>query len=218
MSLAMDFSRNNQGLFKKILNGVVSQLNFSIKSSIPHIRVEIGELVASLVDKCPEVQSMRGGDLQAELGFISPEYFIKALLAIIKESVYIDFQPFKVSGEQLLGEFSISVIKADFQDLLSMKDASYKSGDNDVNWLYWLLNAGTDIVVADYRIRYGVFARKESHSGRAIMVPKGSYSIPAQFAGRPNDNFITRAIEIPGIEDMFGSIIEKNLQGILNVI
>jgi hypothetical protein len=218
MSLSLNLAQTETQLFNKILRGIVPQLNYAVKNAVPNIKTDVGELVSQLVDKCPEVQSMRGGALQAELGFISPEYFIKALLTIIKESVYIDFKPFKLISNQFVGDFSISVIKANFQDLLSMKDASYKSGDNDVNWLDWLLNSGTDIVVADYRIQYGVFNRKESHSGRAIMVPKGSYSIPAEFAGRPNDNFITRALDIPGIEDVFINIVQKHIQDNLNVI
>lgn len=211
MSLSNTYLQfDEKKLFKKVLDAAAAQLNNSIKRVVPKIQSEIADLVAQYVSECPEVQSMRGGDLQAELGFISPEHFINGLLAGIKGSVYVEFTPYKVVINSFVGGLSVNVFPEGFREILLLEVATYPSNGYTIPWLQWLLEAGTDIVVADYRIEYGNFPN--SRSKMAHMTSGGSYSIPAQYAGRPNDNFITRALDRPDVENRFGDILERVIQ------
>lgn len=95
-------------------------------------------------------------------------------------------------------------------ELVTMDFASFTSEKGHlVNWLYWLLFSGNAIVVADYEVAYGDVGR----TGQAIMIKSGSFRVPQQFAGTPENNWITRAANnsLPRIRN----IIEKTLREVM---
>lgn len=105
------------------------------------------------------------------------------------------------------GGFSIVVLKEGIQPLLSLPLTSYKSKGGDVNWLEWLLTAGTSEVVANYRILYGDFAK--SRTGEAIMTPSksGGFRFDSEFTGTEDNNWITRSLA--KVESRLTSIFEN---------
>jgi len=95
-------------------------------------------------------------------------------------------------------------------ELVSMEFASFTSEKGHlVNWLYWLLFTGNAIAVTDYEVVYGDAGR----TGQAIMIRGGSFQVPQQFAGTPENNWITRAANnaLPRIRN----IIEKTLREVM---
>ncbi len=95
-------------------------------------------------------------------------------------------------------------------ELVTMDFASFTSEKGHlVNWLYWLLFSGNAIVIADYEVAYGDAGR----TGQAIMIKSGSFRVPSQFAGEPENNWITRAANnaLPRIK----AIVEKTLKEVM---
>ena len=66
-----------------------------------------------------------------------------------------------------------------------------KKGQN-LEWLDWLLIQGDKIIIKEYEISSG-----EGRAGRFVMkkTVTGKWGVPSTFAGTPNNNWITRAIQ-----------------------
>lgn len=71
------------------------------------------------------------------------------------------------------------------------KNAQKGLTEGVLSWLEWLLEAGGKVVVSGYHIKHGNF--KSSRSEEAIMVQKGSWSVPSDIAGTVSNNWITEA-------------------------
>lgn len=112
------------------------------------------------------------------------------------------------------GGFSIVVLKEGIQPLISLPFAGYTSKRGDVDWLQWLLTAGTSEVVANYRIMYGDF--RSSRTKEAIMVPSksGGFRFDAEFAGTEDNNWITRSLSRleSRLKAIFENIINNYIQ------
>ena len=95
-----------------------------------------------------------------------------------------------------LGGLSLVILKQGIEPLLSMPYASYRSKGGQVDWLEWILTAGTSEVISNYQIMYGDFG-KWSRTGEAIMIPSKTkgFSIEPEHAGTINDNWITRSLK-----------------------
>jgi hypothetical protein len=72
---------------------------------------------------------------------------------------------------------------------------AYQSKGGLVDWLSWLLFAGTARVVSDVRFQSYRREVRGSRAGYGLMVrrPPLGYSVPAQFAGTDDDNWFDRA-------------------------
>lgn len=106
------------------------------------------------------------------------------------------------------GGFSIVILKDGIQDLFSLPYASYQSKGGQVDWLEWLLTAGTSEVVSNYKVLYGEFSRS-SRTGEAIMVPskRGGFRFEPEYAGTIDDNWITRSLN--RLESRISNIFEE---------
>jgi hypothetical protein len=195
---------------KKILGAVKDEFNRIFKQIVNPVRQRIAPLVSQAVASSPEVQSMLGGSLQGDLGFINPQRFVNALLKAISAAVKVEFDRITVSGNTLRGGLSVHIFEADYSELLNIPEASYQSGIYEIPWLKWLILEGNNIIVADYHIEFGSFP--QSRSKKAVMKKRGSYRIPAEFAGNEHNNFITRSLEI--IDDQIDNIIQQEIDKI----
>lgn len=203
-----------QEIARKIMEASKIPLNNAFRKSVDQIRKETSELIVRSVAKSPEVLSLTNGKLRLDFGFISSPVFVQSLLEAIRQSVIVEFKPLTVVGSSFVGGIKISIIKDDFSDILNLSKSSYTSDVYEIEWLRWLLFEGTDIVVADYKVKYaqgqqyrkGEFAK--SRSGGAIMVETASagYAVPSKFAGTKDNNFITRSLK--GLEALISKSIE----------
>jgi hypothetical protein len=192
---------------------VVDQLKATLGLAAPSIKERVSNIVAEAVNSCPEVESMRGGgkpNLKAEFGFIAPEVFIRSLTDGIKRLVFTRVT-LSLRGNNAAGGLQVGL--EDFDRLLidpAVKSV-YESEGGSVEWLRWLLEEDSNIIIADYDIIYGGF--NQSRSKQALMKEGiGSYQIPSEFAGNPSNNFLTRAIT-PQVEEQIRATIAAEIQG-----
>jgi hypothetical protein len=169
--------------------------------------------------------------LRAHFGLISPISVVTPIIETWLNNIKLEHKEFKgVKTGKLKGSLKLSVIKSSYLDVKSLPTASYTSKPSNhlIPWLEWLLESGTTLLIKDYGITFdinegsfqGLF---RSRSGQAIMVGskdadnqlhktfgleplKGSFSwsVPPEYAGTKNDNWVTRALV--GIEPQISKI------------
>lgn len=149
--------------------------------------------------------SLLYGDLRAEFGLEFPGRDLDGVLRDLIDPRNIEIN---------VGKTDNAFIRVDINTGFFISDSGvYLSDGGLVDWLNWLLYRGTDIVVADHSILYSRDAGREfptSRSGQAIMIPLGSYSVPPEYAGTENDNWLTKAMD--GIQDYIFELIKREIQ------
>mgnify|MGYP006403112799 FL=1 len=105
-----------------------------------------------------------------------------------------------------LGSIVIVMDEAFVNDVINMPIASFVTENGShLEWLRWLLLEGSAPIVGEY----GFKSAPRGRTGQGIMVKKTgkSWSVPAQFQGVENNNFVTEALE--GIETEIQGIIRR---------
>lgn len=165
-------------------------------------------------------QSLIGGDLRAEFGL--DDAAVANLQEVIYNLINVNFinnyahrKRGRMSNEFEIANQKIGVIaqphtplgKKEFNN--AMSQAAYYSNGYLVDWLRWLLWAGVETVIEEYRVLYqpGI-----GRSEMAIMIgPKDyrSYQVDERFAGTPNNNWVTKIVDANKAEIF--DIIKKSL-------
>jgi hypothetical protein len=199
---------------RKILTAIRDHLNNILPSAVPNIKSRLQDLIDGLIHRTPEYISLiSGGQLAVELGVPDAGSRLDAILSKIRDSVQVNFRRVTVRGNiDLGGGYQILALQKDFQDIISLSEAKYDSNGHEVPWLEWLILEGDNIIIANYDILYT--DRGKSRSGQAIMIHKSGagFRIPPSFSGTASNNFLTRALNVPGIEAEITKIVEQEVQ------
>jgi hypothetical protein len=196
----------------KILKAIVGKLNRAVSSSKASILSDLKTQVVEWLNDEQVIRDLRGsGSLNAEIGLPAGHAASAADLIVnaVVESMDINFKQF---NERMAGGMSIGIQPLDFQNLLNIGKATILTEKGQqLNWLEWLLKSGSRIIVRDYSIEYGRYAKRSRSGEGAIMVERksGGWRMPAQYAGVEENNFITRAFE--GRESEISKIISKRI-------
>lgn len=213
MNISLNLIDTNAEIEKKILTALISVINQGFNQARPKIIEQLQKMVREAIVSEPEYQSLLSGQLKYELG-IDDSSKIQNIIDIWISNVDVQIQPVRITGSQLSGQISISMIKEDYSDVLSSVSASITDSNTGsvVPWLYWLLLGGGDILVQDYAVKIGPNPR--SRTGNAIMVSSPqNWRMPAQYVGVADDNWVYRAISKldSKIENMMQTELEKSL-------
>lgn len=146
--------------------------------------------ITSRIKATKHYQSLISGELRGEFGLVDPYTQMELIINELTNSISINFNPL---DDKLNGGLSVEI---SFEGLNGL--GTYYSNGNIVDWLDWLLTGGTSMVVADFSIIRGNF--QYGRTGQALMVPGGSYTVPAEFAGTDGSNWLTEAFK--GIEEV----------------
>ena len=150
------------------------------------------------------------GSLKGSLGLVDGQKDMSTIIEFWKE--HMAFKVHKGSRTRgSFGGFTMGIIKADYQDVLSHPVASFASEHNfDVDWLQYLLVGGT---VFNYRIVWKgggslfpdeMFSPPKSRTGLALMLKKitGSWQLPPPYAPSGENNVVIRAFT-PAFQSKF---------------
>jgi hypothetical protein len=194
----------------KILRALRPEVNKYLKKIFDNIKPQVINIVTNAIINSPEYNSLLSGQLKYEFGLPDSDSRINTILQFWKK-VNAEYKTVLIQRKKLVGGFVINMIDQSYADVLNLSVSSFITEKGSIlNWLEWLLLFGNKTIIKDYTVEIGPNAR--SRTGQAVMkgIQKSKWSVPSQFSGTPNDNWITRAIDsaTPQINKLFNQAIK----------
>jgi hypothetical protein len=206
----LDLIDSNKEIAQKINRALLPQLNKYIDNIYQKIKNTIPDIVVKSIMSQPEYTSLISGKLKGEFGLPDAQTRINQILNTIKNSANITKNPTTIKNNKVSGGIVFKMILSDFQDLLSLGEASFITEKGvKLDWLRWLLIEGDSAIIGNYQFIAG--ASPYSRTGLGIMKEFGGafWRVPPEFSGSIKNNWITRAI------DAASSTIEQQLNSFL---
>jgi hypothetical protein len=212
MKLSLKLLETNNTISKTILQAMLpASLEFMSKAK-NIVENNIITLIQNQIISSPEYDSLINGQLKLELGIPDADRKIQELINTWISNTVVNYTAPKIVNNKIKSSFTVKMIKSNFSDVINQPSAFIEDNIRgyELPWLQWLLFDGTAIIVDDYEVVIGTNAR--SRTGYAVMMPSSnSWSVPAEFAGTVNDNWITRAIQRakPDIEKLLEKAVSQ---------
>lgn len=180
---------------KETLKKVMSNINKITNNS----KSKISSIILSALNNSSTVQSLLSGKLRDDFGLFGNvvDVTISNIVKHISENIKLQVNQSTTAGSILV--ISVELLPGDFNKIVSLPGGSIPSRGGPVDWLEWLLTKGTQVVVADYWIYTNAKGFTRS-GGSSIMrkiesTPRDPFRVDPNYAGTPDDNFITRSLE-----------------------
>lgn len=181
---------------KGILTSILPDIKKDVDKGVSLVKSELPKIVNTIVTNSPVYNSILSGRLRYELGIPNSNSVLAELLQIWTTNIMYTYKPPFISGTQIISRFSASLFKANFDDVLGSQAAQVYDTVRGYKlpWLQWLLFYGNLPIIRDHEV---VRSRsRSSRTGEAVMRRTGgSWSVPSEFSGTIDNNWITRAIE-----------------------
>ena len=208
----LDLIESNKEIAQKINQALLPQLNKYINNIHLKLKNTIPDIVVQSIISQPEYTSLISGKLKGEFGLPDAQTRIGQILNTIKSGADITKTPTTIKNNKVSGGIVFKMILSDFQDLLSLGEASFVTEKGTkLDWLRWLLIEGDSAIIGDYQFVAG--ASTYSRTGLGIMKEFGGafWRVPPEFSGSIKNNWITRAIDAASstIEQQLSSFLEN---------
>lgn len=205
MSYNIKILESNSQIFNDICKALLPDLKTFMDRGISNVKKNLPSLVRDSILSAPEYMSLVGGQLRYELGLVDASSKIEGILNIWTNNIQYEYTPPIISGKRIKAQFSASLIRTDFSDVLYTDYAQMTDTlrGYSLPWLEWLLLDGSKSIIDNYEVIFG--SSPYSRTGSALMIPSnGSWSVPNEYAGTIGDNWITRAIDLaaPNINNL----------------
>lgn len=196
MKLSLKILETNQTIQKEILTAILSECDKYMEKAMGIIKQQLPPIVLSAITNRQEYTSLVSGKLRLEFGLPDAATKVNQLLQIWTSNIQYTYKKPSITSNGIKSTFSASLIKSDFSDVFGT-EASLVA-DNirgySLPWLEWLLLEGNRTIIPTQSVIIGPNPR--SRTGMAIMRESSQgWSVPSEFAGTINDNWITRAID-----------------------
>lgn len=188
----------NEAEFKKEIGAaLIPEVNKYFAQRINASKKKLKEILAEGLWDGPEIDSLLGGELQAELGVEDTQNKLNAIINQWAAAIDINFSPAKYSSGQIRCNVIISAIRNDYDDVLGMDEARYSTRNGStIEWLEWILLKGDSRIITKFDIGVDVTGISRTGLGKIMVEGKNkSWGIPPEFAGTATNNFITRTLE-----------------------
>jgi len=202
----------DKGFAKKFEADVIREIKKKIRRVGATIakRTEnaIQGLITLRLSSSEVVDSLAGGELRAQFGLVDGELRISNIIEMWANALNVTYFP--MVGK--LGSIVIVMDEGFVNDVVNMPVASFVTEKGShLEWLRWLLLEGSAPIVGEY----GFKSSSRGRTGQGIMVKKRgrSWSVPAQFQGVENNNFVTQALQ--GIENDIQGIIRREFTKVI---
>lgn len=235
ISLGINIQVDTKKAEQEILREAVKLINKNIQAKLNTIERIIGERFVARLKETKEYASIvsNTGQLRVEFGLLNPKQTMDNILAKLRVCFSAEYKKARVTNGRIEGTFRVTFTQQDFSFLYeeaSFRSAflgifkrrpstSYKSKGGKVDWLKWLLEGGTGIILPDVRIKYDEYDSPiPSRTGQAIMVPGRGWGVPTAFAGTTNDNWLTRTLAEyeTEVEQIINKLITEGLRNVGN--
>lgn len=207
MNYSIKILESNNKILNDINKALLPDITKFMNNAIAVIKTELPMIVRNAIVSSPEYISLISGQLKYELGIIDGAIKVEGLLNIWMSNIEYIYDPPSIVNNRIKSKFSASLIRADLSDVLYTEYAQMTDNMRGYSlpWLEWLLLNGTIVLVNNYEVILG--PNKYSRTGYGIMSPGGGWSVPSQFAGTTDDNWITRSIDVASEE--VNSLLQK---------
>jgi hypothetical protein len=214
--LTVHLTQSNREIAKQVMRRIAIRADKAMKAMAIGGRSVLKSVVQQAILDTDEMESLRGGKLQGQLGLYPslatnvPQDIAEAVADSIE---LIARKTFVKGSVGLQGGLSISIQPTDFSNIANMPDSSIKYYSKRYNrivtldWLDWLLKRGQEIIVSDYIVEYGGHGR----SGQAKMKRStGSvWRVDSAYSGTVDDNFISRALNDPSVRNNMLKVLNQ---------
>ena len=169
---------------QKTAEEMLRKLNTAIKKSVPNIRTNARSATLNFLRNSREYQSLVGGKLMGHFGLPHDEAtrMVEGIIGTIAENLQVSHTiPVGAARFRTAGDLEISVVEADFSDILSLPEALIYTDKGEIlPWLEWLLTAGDRILINTHRVILGDFSNSKfrSRSKKGLMIQaKGTHRL-----------------------------------------
>jgi hypothetical protein len=195
LTIGLDLVTLPDDIVKEILRQCADMMDTAMSNAIPKIRQVVQQHISEMIRISPAYTSLISGTLREELGVVDASRVLNQIIETISANIQVDVEKPYAKGNSINGGFTISILRSDFADIVNLPGAEYVSKSGSVvPWLHWLLFAGTTPVITGYKIKMDV-ATAGSRTGPIMIKSKENWSVPAEFAGTQEDNFLTKALD-----------------------
>jgi len=175
---------------------VAPKVDKILKKAKPAIQNRISNLLRTAIEGSLTIRDLKGGQLQADFGLTdgAADAATRDIVNAVVSAVNVFFQ--RSRRGKTLGNLVIQIDPAIVSTAVqtSTTNGIYSSNGNQITWLDWLMNKGTQVVVDGFEF-VSTDYNERSRSGGGFMLPTGGvFRVDPEFAGTAGDNFITRAI------------------------
>ena len=203
---------------KKVLKGLRDSLNATLFRAANIIRVQLRNMIADAIKSTPEYSSIDSGLLEAELGLPDGGSRLDKIIDVWVNTIEVIATPvrFARSGGKITGGIRVMAIEKDWSSVIKLPESTLITAKGTpLEWLRWMLLEGTNPIIKNYKVVRGSFSRRQSRTGKAIMIRSGkgdvkNWKVPTKF----DNNFVTRALDEiePLVEDMIIKIILQQVR------
>jgi hypothetical protein len=211
MKISVRVKTAKRVVIDKIKETFANFLNTKFKRKNSAIKTRVRKYIYAWVRQQPEMQDIlagKYGSLAPHFGIPEGTHYevVEKICVAAANAFTIEVVPV---NKNLVGGVYLNFIGSTFSDLLSLEEGYVDTEKGEkLHWLDWLLNRGFQTLVIGYHFMVKV-DDPNSRSGGGIMVKRGTWRVPPEFAGTIDDNFITRAISMPENEIQLKDIIQE---------
>lgn len=153
---------------------------------------EIRDMLEAKLLQTDVYESLTSGILRQEFGLSDAQ--IAKLPELFEELISVSYT-YAILNQKKIAYLAIHILD---YDQIPYEKGSYYSNTNLVEWLKWLLFEGTDVAVSEYAVKTLKKPTRNSRTEFTIMIGPSdnfSYSVPPEFAGDINNNFLTKVVK-----------------------
>ena len=194
-------------IISMILKSLLSDTKKYMTNASKKLEPEIKSIIQKGFLSSVEYNSLVAGALKYEFGLPDASSRVSQILKIW-DNTTVNFVPPKIQGSKIYSSLRISMIPADYNDVLSLSVSKVQTNKGqELPWLEWLLLFGDKTIIKDYEIYIG--SNPESRTGGAVMkkVVGGKWKVPSQFSGSSKNNWVTRVLD--DVSTQIDKAIEK---------
>lgn len=190
---------------KSIANGmsraILADMRKRVKKEKKGILKLAGDAAEESVMRSPAVISLLSNDpegLRSVFGLTQQRAarFISTVVEEVKRGLILDVSEPNARGDTVCVLEAQSII---IDRIAASKDAEYVSNPSGstIYFGHWLLQRGDEAIVTGWSVD-SQGRLKGSRSGLSVMTKDGgSFSVPPEFSGRPDDNFVVDLLNDP---------------------
>lgn len=211
MKISVKVKTTQRVIVNKIKESFANFLNRKFARKNSAIKTRVRRYIYSWVRQQPEMQDILAG----KYGTLAPNFgipegthydVVNKICECAANAFEIEVNPV---NKNLVGGIYLNFVGTTFEDLLNLEEGHITTENGeDLHWLDWLLTKGYKSIIFGYHFVMKI-DEPASRSGGGIMVEKGTWRVPPEFAGTLEDNFITRAISMPENQIQLKEIVQE---------